>query len=89
MSASGLLLGQQVDARGQVQATTISIGLKPSAYETLSNSLAVDPETNMVYVVDYGNGDLAVINGSTNSVVAKIPVPSPISVAIDPITDMV
>jgi YVTN family beta-propeller protein len=49
--------------------------------------IAVNPATNTVYVGDYTNSTVSVINGATNRVTASIPIPGrPVAVAVDPST---
>jgi len=54
----------------------------------------VNPNTNMIYVQGYGNGWIAVINGSTNSVVSEISLTSdqagyPLGIAANPDTNKI
>jgi DNA-binding beta-propeller fold protein YncE len=55
----------------------------------LPRSIAADPLTGMIYVSEFG-GELQVINGRTNSVVASLPLPGRVPfVAVDPLTGRV
>jgi YVTN family beta-propeller protein len=54
----------------------------------------VNPNTNMIYAQGYGNGWIAVIDGSTNSVVSEISLTSdqagyPLGIAANPITNTI
>ncbi len=50
----------------------------------------MDPATDTVYVTDYYDGTVSVIDGATNTVTATIPVGSgPDGVGVDPATDTV
>jgi YVTN family beta-propeller protein len=88
-----LLMPLVLVSAGNAHATgvvsTISIGSPPKSYTALALSIAVDPVTNMVYAVDLANNDLAVIDGSSNTLYAKVPIPDPLSVAVDSATDTV
>jgi YVTN family beta-propeller protein len=65
---------------------TIPVGVGP-------NSIAVDPDTDVVYVVNRYSSTVSVIDGSSNTVSATIPVSSLTSaangIAVDPATNMV
>src|SRR5437879_1886640 len=59
------------------EITTIPVGSTP--YHA-----AVNPNTNRIYVANYGSNNVSVIDGATSSVIATIPVGnSPYDVAID------
>lgn len=55
------------------------------------DAIAVNPQTNRIYTLDYNdNGLLTVISGSTDTVVATVPVGTqPQNVAVDPATDTI
>ena len=62
---------------------TITVGKSPEG-------IAVNPETNMVYVANRDLNSTAVIDGKTNKVVANVTVgPSPHSVAVNPNTNLI
>ena len=55
----------------------------------LPRSVAADARTGMIYVTEFG-GELQVINGRTDSVVASVPVPARAPfVAVDPVTNRI
>ena len=55
----------------------------------LPRSMVTDPRTDMIYVSEFF-GELQVINGRTDSVVASVPVPGRAPfVAVDQVTDMI
>ena len=55
--------------RGQTVVTTIPVGSGPTA-------IATNSVTNEVYVSNYGDSTVSVINGGSNTVVATVPVGS-------------
>ena len=64
---------------------TVQVGVYPSA-------ITVNPDTNMVYVVNYASNTVSVIGGSKTNpvVVAHVPVgQSPDDIAVNPDTNMV
>jgi YVTN family beta-propeller protein len=62
---------------------TITVGKSPGG-------IAVNPETDMIYVANRDLNSTAVIDGKTNRVVAKVTVgPSPYSVAVNPTTNLI
>ena len=62
---------------------TLSVGEDPY-------SLAVDSNTNMIYVANYKSGTVTVINGSNNSVIKTIKVGKwPIDICVDSKTNMI
>jgi uncharacterized repeat protein (TIGR01451 family) len=68
--ASGFTNGQQ---------STIN---PPSTFQSYT-AVAVNPVTNMIYVADYGAGDVYVINGATHTIVATVVVGTfPVSIAV-------
>jgi YVTN family beta-propeller protein len=57
---------------------------------TLPSAVAINRNTNMIYVADAVNNAVAVINGSTNCLLTKIHVgKEPRSLAIDPTRNMI
>ncbi len=81
----------------RAQSVVASINVSASTYET--DGIAVNPETNMIYVASQtgtntGAGPTFVINGATNALVATITDTSgnavqPWAIAINPVTNMV
>jgi YVTN family beta-propeller protein len=71
-----------------MNTTTITVGSDPTA-------TAVNPVTNMVYVLNNGNaqvgeGSVTVIDGATNTAVGTIPTgQDPVGIAVNPVTNMV
>jgi YVTN family beta-propeller protein len=65
----------------QVTAT-IKVGNTPL-------SLAVDAQTNRVYVLNNGAQTMSVINGKSNKVVATVPVADSGKIAVNPVTDRI
>lgn len=62
----------------------------PDEAEVLHQVLAVDPDTNTLYVSNYDNDSVVVINGATNTVTQTITgIQSPTAITVDPATDMV
>jgi YVTN family beta-propeller protein len=69
---------------------TIVTNMGEEQEDTIPTAVAVNPDMNMVYVADWWNDIISVINGSTNSVVAHIEVDFyPIDIAVNPKTNMV
>ena len=73
----------------QSPSATIPVGANP-------DGIGTDPATNMVYVANSGDSSVSVIDGSTDSVLAAIPIGvnyqgfnSPCGVAANPLTDMI
>jgi YVTN family beta-propeller protein len=63
--------------------STISVGSGPT-------DVAVNPTTNMIYVINYNDNTISAINGTTNSVVSTIPVGSkPVFAAVNPVTNKI
>lgn len=59
-----------------------------------AQTLAVDPDTDLIYVVNSGTDSISVIDGTTNAVTATIdltglPVNSVYGIAVDPVTDVI
>ena len=53
-------------------------------------SVAVNPKTNRIYVANYGDNTVSVIDGKTNSVVNTVKVgKNPEGVAVNPSTNMI
>jgi large repetitive protein len=77
-----------IDLATDTLTATIPVGVDP-------RSIAVDPDTGMVYVDNSHDDSVSVINGATNSVTATITgltsraTDSINGVAVDPVTDMV
>jgi len=66
-----------VNTRTQSVVTTIPVGVGPQL-------LAVNHQTNRVYVANEGANTVSVLNGTTNSVVTTIPVDAgPVDIAIN------
>jgi len=67
-----------------VETANISIGGSP-------RTIAIDPNTNRVYVADFFYNNLTVVDPTTNSVVARIALPADDNngIAVDPNTNMV
>ena len=61
---------------------TIPVGGEPSA-------VGVNPVTNRIYVVRFFADTVSVIDGSTNSVIATVPVGGPQGVTVDPFTNRI
>ena len=81
-SSSSPALSQQVVTKYAVTAT-VGVGSYPAA-------VAVDPNTDTVYVPNSGDSTMSVIDGATNTVRATVAVGSyPSAVAVDPNTDIV
>jgi YVTN family beta-propeller protein len=59
------------------QTTSIAVGRQP-------NAVSVDPATNRIYVVNAGGGNVSVIDGSADRVIATIPTDTrPYAIGID------
>ena len=79
------------------QPGTVSVidGLTNSVISTISvgndpQGIAVNPNTNKIYVANQHDSTVSVINGSTNTIVSTIPVgSSPTYVAANPNTNMI
>jgi YVTN family beta-propeller protein len=57
---------------------------------TNASSVAVNPETNMIYVSNLDSGTVSVINGSTNSIASTVNVgDGPTSIAVNPKTNTI
>ena len=67
-----------------VETANISIGGSP-------RTIAIDPNTNRVYVADFFYNNLTVVDATTNSVVARVALPADDNngIAVDPNTNMV
>jgi len=62
---------------------TIDVGRWPER-------IALDPETDLIYVADYESQAVSVINGRTGLVTATIGLSAqPFGIAVDPVTDMI
>jgi YVTN family beta-propeller protein len=70
---------------GAIEATVAV----PYQSESTRQVLAVDPDTDTVYVCSYNNDTVTVIDGATNTVTQTISVQSPTAVAVDPATDTI
>ena len=74
--ACGLLLASlAVSWSSDVPIATVGVGRNPSA-------IAVDPVTHAVFVTNYWGESVSVIDGSSDTVTATVPMPSGISSAI-------
>ena len=60
---------------GATNAITTKISLPSTLVATAA---AVDPVTDMLYITDYYDGTVIVINGSTNTVAATVPLTDPV-----------
>ena len=79
----GALLAFPLAAAATAASPTISVGNSPYG-------VAVNPSTNTVYVANYADNSVSVINGSTNTVTATVSVGSiPSAVAVNPSTNTV
>ena len=79
----GIILMTAEPVSAQTVVATISVGDGPSG-------VAVNPDTDLVYVADQNDDTVSVIDGETNSVVATISVGSfPQGVAVNPDTNLV
>jgi YVTN family beta-propeller protein len=57
--------------------SSIAVGRQP-------NSIAIDPATNRVYVVNAGSGNVSVVDGSSDAVIATVPTDArPYAIGID------
>lgn len=65
-----------------VAVATIPVGSAPWGID-------VNPTTNRIYVANAGSNTVSVIDGSTNTVVATIPVTSPDGVGVNPVTNRI
>jgi len=61
---------------------TIPVGSGPS-------DVAVNPNTDRIYVANSGSDTLSVIDGATNSVLTNVPMTRPYGVAANPATDRI
>ena len=63
--------------------TTIPVGTQPG-------DVGVNPNTNTIYIANFGSNSVSVINGTTNTVTAAIPVGSkPAAIGVNPNTNVV
>ena len=63
--------------------TNIEIGITPVA-------LAINPVTNIIYVANYGDNSISVIDGQTNKVIARYSLGfTPVALAINPVTSRI
>ena len=72
---------------GQTFLDTIRLGLPGSDISLID--IDVNPTTNLVYVSDFNNDVVFVINGNNNSVINKVDVTTPKDIAINHITNKV
>ncbi len=69
--------------RGQTLLDTVLVGYEPSA-------VAVNPATNMVYIVNYSDQTVSVMNAANDQVVATVPVGSdPEGLVVNPLTNRI
>jgi YVTN family beta-propeller protein len=69
------------------QPPTIALGEDLSAYP---GEIKVNPNTNKIYVANYGSGTVSVIDGKTNSNATNIQVGTgPIGIAVNPTTNKI
>lgn len=101
--AGGLLLLSATSARPDAQpapspvlaasaAGAPSVGAPIASFSVGKNPLlpVLDPVTGAVYVANYDAGNVSVIDGTTDRLVASIPAyPQPVSPAVDPVTGTV
>ncbi len=72
-----------VDGSTDAFSTSIVVGSNPYG-------ISVNPETNKIYVANYGSGTVSVIDGSTDSVSTTIPVgTNPVGVAVNPVSNTI
>jgi YVTN family beta-propeller protein len=85
------LLGlQSLMLGGSAYALIISSPSNKISIGTVSAGIAVNPETNMLYVTDLNSGTISVINDSTHGIVANITVGKfPWGIAVNPKTNMI
>lgn len=75
--------GASPESQNDAVLAVIPVGSGPSG-------VGVNPTTNLVYVPNFGTGDVSVIDGVSNTVIATIPVgPSPGSVGVNPVTNRI
>jgi YVTN family beta-propeller protein len=69
---------------------TLVIDQRIMPVDSIPTSIAINPNTNMIYVANYGSNTTSIINGTTNSVVSAIDVgDTPDSIAVNPNTNMI
>ena len=73
-----------MDGASNAVTGPITTGVQPT-------SLAVDPATNLVYIADYSNGTVLVLDGGSNTVTTSIQTPSAHLgfVAVDPSSNVI
>ncbi|MGH9583494.1 MAG: YncE family protein [Bryobacteraceae bacterium] len=79
-----LILAMTLCATAYAQSSAmIAVGASPGG-------VAVNPETNTIYVTNTGDGTVSAIDGATNSVTATISVGNqPLAIAMNPATNRV
>jgi YVTN family beta-propeller protein len=73
---------------GELDAINLNTGaVTPIPGASALGKAAVDPNTGMVYVIDYSGNNIDVVDGATNTLVATIPTPDMASaIALNPVT---
>jgi len=88
LGASAFSLGRptslsQANGGGPVVVTTVAVGTWPL-------DVAVNPNTNRIYVANGGSNNVSVIDGASNTVVATVGVGAiPVGVAVNPSTNRI
>lgn len=83
LMANSIMASNIVKYEHDLILATIPVGKGPG-------DLSVNPKTNMIYVTNYGDNTVSVINGKTNSVIATVSVgKAPVHVAVNPNTNSV
>jgi DNA-binding beta-propeller fold protein YncE len=93
-AASGTAAGTAYVIDGATNAVTATVSL-PAGF--VAQGAAVNPETNMVYVVDTEHGTVIALDGATDTVAAIIPLTDPVlaptpslrGIAVDTATNMI
>lgn len=67
--------------------TNLSVGALVSNLSV--SSMAMNPRTNQLYIADFTNSAVDVLNGYTNAVTSYPAVAGPVSVAVNPVTNLV
>lgn len=78
----GCVLSTPGTAAGQVFLTSLPVGSYPVA-------VAVNPQTNKIYVVDKSSNNVTAIDGATNSTNTISTGATPIALAINPVTNKI
>jgi YVTN family beta-propeller protein len=80
--AVGLLLFQSSSARAQTVTATVPVGTSPRA-------VAVNPQTNKIYVANSFSNNVTVIDGATNSTITVTTGGVPVAVAVNSATNKI